>query len=177
MAKMGQVSHEPSMEEILSSIKRIIAEDGGDAPNARARRQAKPVSLARDSVESAPPPEAAKAIEPDESEILELTDTVPVAEPEQPKEPVMEPKAAVARAESLDAELVSAQAAIASRDALASLSRLIMKPEDGAADNTLEGMVREMLRPMLKDWLDSRLPDLVEAMVAKEIARITGQQG
>lgn len=176
MARMGQVSHEPSMEEILSSIKRIIAEDG-DAPTARARRQAKPVSLARDSVDSVPQPEAPKTIEPDESEILELTDTVPVAEPEQPKEPVMETKAAVVRAESLDAELVSTQAAIASRDALASLSRLMVKPDDAAADNTLEGMVREMLRPMLKEWLDTRLPDMVEAMVAKEIARITGQQG
>ena len=72
-------------------------------------------------------------------------------------------------------ELVSATAANASRDALASLSRMMVKPEDAAAENTLEGLVREMLRPMLKEWLDARLPEMVEAMVAKEIARISGQ--
>jgi len=32
-----------------------------------------------------------------------------------------------------------------------------------------------MLRPMLKDWLDSNLPTMVEGMVAREIARITGR--
>jgi hypothetical protein len=41
-------------------------------------------------------------------------------------------------------------------------------------DNTLEGLVRELLRPMLREWLDAKLPDIVEAMVAREIERITG---
>ena len=42
-----------------------------------------------------------------------------------------------------------------------------------SGETSLEGMVRDMLRPMLKDWLDSNLPNIVEAMVAREIERIT----
>ena len=51
----------------------------------------------------------------------------------------------------------------------------MIKPDAGS-DGTLEGLVRDMLRPMLAEWLDANLPELVEAMVAKEIARITGQR-
>jgi uncharacterized protein len=51
----------------------------------------------------------------------------------------------------------------------------VVKPEVSGAD-TLEGMVREMLKPMLRDWLDANLPRLVEEMVAREISRITGRQ-
>jgi cell pole-organizing protein PopZ len=70
---------------------------------------------------------------------------------------------------------VSDDAASASRDALAALSALLIKPEGEVASNTLEGLVREMLRPMLKEWLDARLPELVQSLVEKEIARISGR--
>ena len=52
---------------------------------------------------------------------------------------------------------------------------MVLKPQAEGDNNTLEGLVREMLRPMLKQWLDANLPELVEGMVAKEIARITGR--
>ena len=71
-------------------------------------------------------------------------------------------------------QIVSADAAAASRQALSSLSRLVVKPDIAGAD-TLEGLVREMLKPMLKDWLDAHLPEIVERVVAQEVARITGQ--
>ena len=71
--------------------------------------------------------------------------------------------------------IISAQATRATRGPLEALSRMVVKPDVGGAD-TLENLVREMLRPMLRDWLDAKLPGLVEQMVAKEIARITGQQ-
>ena len=51
---------------------------------------------------------------------------------------------------------------------------MIVKPEVAGSD-TLEGMVREMLRPMLRDWLDANLPPMVETMVAREIERITNK--
>ena len=61
-----------------------------------------------------------------------------------------------------------------------SFSTLQTLSEPGAApqivrsgETSLEGMVREMLRPMLKDWLDTNLPPIVEAMVDREITRIT----
>ena len=135
---MGGAAQEPSMEEILSSIKKIIAEDDGraqPAPKARSR--------AASSDAAAPSADADDAI-------LELTEAVVVE------------------------QIVSADAAAASRQALSSLSRLIVKPDIAGAD-TLEGLVREMLKPMLKDWLDAHLPEIVERVVAQEVARITGQ--
>ena len=69
--------------------------------------------------------------------------------------------------------IVSAETAEASRAPLDTLSKLVIKPEVAGTD-TLEGLVREMLRPMLREWLDQNLPGIVEAMVAREIARITG---
>jgi cell pole-organizing protein PopZ len=51
---------------------------------------------------------------------------------------------------------------------------MIVKPEVSGSE-TLEGLVREMLRPMLRDWLDANLPAMVETMVAREIERITSK--
>jgi cell pole-organizing protein PopZ len=154
---MGDIANEPSMEDILSSIKRIIAEDADtSAATARARAGARRRAAAA-PVEPVLEPE----IE-DEDEVLELTETV--AEEERPLS--MEDVAQ-------DPELISDRVAQASRMSLESLTSLIVKPE--GAPNTLEGLVREMLRPMLKEWLDANLPELVERMVSKEIRRITGK--
>lgn len=149
---MGDVSNEPSMEDILSSIKRIIAEEGESAVTARTRRPAR----------AAPPPPAV-----DEDEILELSEPVP-AESRQSEDTVPEPVQASTPAEPI----LSATTAQASRGPLEALSRLIVKP-DVVGSDTLEGMVREMLRPMLREWLDANLPRMVEEMVQREIARIT----
>ena len=71
--------------------------------------------------------------------------------------------------------LISAKVEAASRSALASLSSaMVVRPEVTGGD-TLEGMVREMLKPMLKDWLDTNLPGIVEKIVAREVARISGR--
>jgi len=102
--------------------------------------------------------------------------TRPAAQEKEQRATVAESDDAVAEAESKDASnmMVSVESEIAARSSLAALSSMVMKPEEGS-DNTLEGMVREMLRPMLKEWLDENLPTLVEGMVSKEIARITGR--
>ena len=67
---------------------------------------------------------------------------------------------------------VSPATAEAARGALGQLSRLVVKPEVGS-DGTLEGLVKDLLRPMVSEWLDANLPRLVEEMVAREIAKIT----
>ncbi|MCC3859794.1 DUF2497 domain-containing protein [Emcibacteraceae bacterium Y4] len=51
------------------------------------------------------------------------------------------------------------------------LSALLTTGYQGSG-NTLEDLVRELLRPMVKQWLDENLPDIAERMVAKEIARL-----
>ena len=68
---------------------------------------------------------------------------------------------------------VSGRAAKASKAALAALDSVKIDPD--AAANTMDGLVREMLKPMLKEWLDANLPDLVERVVAREVARIIGR--
>jgi cell pole-organizing protein PopZ len=136
---MGDINQEPSMEDILASIKRVIAEDG--RPAARPARGSRPA-------------EAPRADPPAEDDVLELQD--PVGDGQG---------------------LVSDDAAIASRQSLAALASLRERsaeivPEDDAA---LGAAVREMLKPLLKDWLDRNLPDMVEELVTREIARITGK--
>ena len=151
-AEVGDVSNEPSMEEILSSIKRIIAEDSEASLSPPRNRRASVIQPVAD-----PLPEA------EEPEILELTETVaPEAVVEEVVMPVAEAKSA----------LVSDKTAEASRSSLAALSALVVKPEVTGGD-TLEGLVREMLKPMLAEWLEAKLPDIVERMVAREISRIT----
>ncbi len=157
---MGDISNEPSMEDILSSIKRIIAED---ADTSAATARARAASRRR----AAPIPVISEELDADD-EVLELTDTViesDVYADEEEAEPMKE----IAE----DPELISERVAKASRMSLESLSSLIVKPEAGA--NTLEGLVREMLRPMLSEWLDANLPAVVERMVSREIRRITGK--
>ncbi len=145
------------MEDILSSIKRIISEE--DAPSARPRRPVRPPTLA--AVPRAP--------DPVEDEVLELNDPMP--------KPVEPPRAAAApdpapAAKPADS-FVSDDTISATRGTLDMLSRLVIKPEP-ANDGTLEGLVREMLRPMLREWLDANLPEMVERIVAREIAKIAG---
>ena len=52
---------------------------------------------------------------------------------------------------------------------------MVVTPDVPGSD-TLEGLVREMLKPMLRDWLDANLPRIVESMVSREIERITGRR-
>jgi cell pole-organizing protein PopZ len=163
---MVDMSKEPSMEDILSSIKRIIAEEGEDAVQTlprRARAEAKVVPVAQ-AVAAAP---EAQPIE----EVLELTDEVAVEEAMPAHKTSRAPRAV---ADQEDASILSVESEVAARHSLSALSSMLVAPKDGE-DNTLEGLVRAMLKPMLKDWLDARLPQLVEDMVAKEIARITGR--
>ena len=69
--------------------------------------------------------------------------------------------------------LISGKTAEASKAALAALSGVSIDPRAG--DNTLDGLVRELLRPMLKEWLDANLPELVERVVTREVARAIGR--
>lgn len=137
------MSREPSMEDILSSIRKVIARE--DAPSTA------PTRLARGE----------PAVEPD---ILELEDESPASEAAAPDELVAEDAAAAAR-RSLDALSAAVVAPEMAAPAIATAGSL-----------TLDAVVTEALRPLLKAWLDRNLPPLVEAMVAKEIARITGRR-
>ena len=183
-----QTAQEPTMEEILASIRRIISED--DAPAETAVAAPEPV------VEIAPEPVHEQPA-PVEDEVLELTERyeAPAAEsigdldvadvaPFPAAQP--EPAPAPSAAPEYDS-LVGESAAASAASAFAGLAATFQKPSAPAAaapqdlpfvsGNTVEAMVQAMLRPMLKDWLDANLPGIVEAQVRKEVERIARNAG
>lgn len=184
---MGQINQEPSMEDILASIKRIIAEDseavGARAPRLRReamaavassplvtpiREEMPAVADEEDTPEEATAlPEIEAPVEPDPSnDVLELTSPMPEA---------ITPAAAESAPAMIGPNgLVSSSAEQASRNAFAALSQMQVRAETGQ-ENTLEGLVGDLLRPMLREWLDRELPTLVERMVSAEIARLSGR--
>lgn len=75
--------------------------------------------------------------------------------------------------------LSSAETSSATREALAglsALSALAREGEGGMSQRSLEELTRELLRPMLAEWLDANLPPMVERLVQAEIRRIVGIQ-
>jgi len=172
---MGDISSEPSMEEILSSIKRIIAEEGDAAIATRARRGGRSATTVADK--PATVDEILELSQPVDEDRVETPTPMSMGSPSQPEAPAKPARANAASpvAEAPAEPIVSESAVQATRGPLEALSRMVVKPEISGSD-TLEGMVREMLKPMLRDWLDANLPRLVEDMVAKEISRITGRQ-
>lgn len=170
-----QSSQEPTMEEILASIRRIISEDDAPADTAQ------PVAAAAPEPEPAPVEAAPPAPEPEDDDALELTQKVDtlgdleVYTPTPTAAPAPEPQPAVAAAPpptpqpSVDAGLVGERAANAAASAFGQLSAAIAMPTEA---KNLEDIVREMLRPMLQQWLDANLPAIVQQAVEGEVERI-----
>ena len=170
-----QNTQEPTMEEILASIRRIISED-----------EAPPAPVTADDAGTNPHGD-------EREDILELTQRV---DEEESAEEIFEPEAAAPEAVetngdldiyarrpqtasaadldptyeavSDDEPLVSPPIAATASSAFVQLQRTV----EMGAPNTLEDIVREMLRPMLKHWLDTNLPDIVEQAVQSEVERI-----
>jgi cell pole-organizing protein PopZ len=150
--RRAQRAHEPSMDEILASIRAIIADDrepaapkpqivySSDAP-------VKPVAP-----ESEPAPTPPTVVWTRKAEAPESAAQAPQSPPAQPQE---EP-------------LMSEEAEDAVSESFAALSESLSEHAMQVAGD----MAREMLRPMLKAWLDENLPPLVEKLVRAEIQRL-----
>lgn len=170
---MGALSTDQSMEEILSSIKRIIA----DEDSSRAAAAAAPRPPRRKPAPKAAEPEDSAG----EESVLELTEAIAAPEAKTDaeqdssgdEEAMAKPATNTKTIEPPATPVLSDSSAAAIRQSLSSLSSLLVKPAD-APSNTLEGLVQDMLRPMLKEWLDANLPGMVETMVKREIEKITG---
>ena len=222
-------AQEPSMEEILASIRRIIADDDAgkgkapEAPKARAPspppappppaappQAASPPPPPRTTIPTPPPvmpmaPPGAKKIEPPPpppepepepaADVLDLTEAMEVpppppptfrkidpaqdlafdeAAPPKPEPPAPAPDTLeMARREferetESDRSLLSAATTRAVDNAFNSLANTVLVQNS----RTLDDLVREMLRPMLKAWLDDNLPNMVERLVRAEIERV-----
>jgi cell pole-organizing protein PopZ len=150
---------EPSVEEILESIKKVIARDNRDgAAEERRVRELRGLKSA-DSDES-------------NDEILDLAESGEFLGEDGDD--------VVAREETVETPLITEASRSSMRD---SLTALAMLAEPGAqpqivrsGETSLEALTRELLRPALAEWLDKNLPPLVERMVSAEIARIVGKK-
>jgi uncharacterized protein len=196
------------MEEILASIRRIIADD--DANKTAKPAGPAPVISTRPALPPAPPPPAAANTqdeidamlakldirsadppvpEPPASDVLDLTeemaapaasnqaafrtidassDVVFTDRPAEPAPRIEEPRRAAAPP-PLDAALISASTVAAVDSAFNALAHTVI----GQNARTLEDLVKEMLRPLLKSWLDDNLPGVVDRIVRAEIERVS----
>ena len=222
-------SQEPSMEEILASIRRIIADDDANktAPRpaepppqavapAPAARPSPPPQAPPPPPRVAPPepsideavaadPEPMAEVEDQASDILDLTEQMEAPMPapapkaaaqfrtidgsfdvsydeEKPAPQMPEsPRRAFAsddspppRIEERSNQLLSGVTSAAVDSAFNTLAQTVLVQNA----RTLEDLVREMLRPMLKAWLDDNLPGMVERLVRAEIERVSrGRMG
>lgn len=159
---MENAQPEPSMEEILASIRRIISEDEDDqAPaSSPATRPAAPTA----APSSGPAAEAAPAT-------LELPDE-PEAEAETIVEDtgMMKENVAAAMSDDGEEEILDRSTAEVASQAFRNLSQSVRVSE--GPGKTLEDIVTEMLRPMVKQWLDANLPAIVEEKVEEEVQRV-----
>jgi len=149
------------MEDILASIRRILSEEG-EEEGADAESAAEPVATA----EPEPEPEPEPIFEPEPAPPPPPPPIYSAPKPEEVLELTPQMKAPP------ELQVVSPPTALLSTDVLSELAKAILDRRDmsiGARDVTLEGMVREMLRPLLKEWLDRNLPYLIERLVKKEI--------
>ena len=187
---------EPTMEEILASIRRIISEDDKPAEasagvlelksNEPTAIDLKPAAVASPppvtkAAAPAPVPPTPAAPKPTLQEVLSAPD-LPEAEPDEDimilehedepgpvvAAPVLRPAPRVQHPAFSEPSLLGEPAAAKAAGALGKLMGSMMV-QSGV---TLDDVVKEMLKPMLKDWLDANLPQLVETEVQKEIERI-----
>lgn len=212
-------NQEPSMEEILASIRRIIAEDDQEkpaqhstepaesepapyssAPSQTGARNAADDHSSPASAQPQPESQAASAGVPSglsrtnwSATILDLTESMATpavrpAEPDfalnqapwRPSPPDHAPSAEAlsltgddAKADDERGGLVSSATSAAVDSAFNALAQTVLVHNA----RTLEDLVREMLRPMLKVWLDDNLPGMVERLVRAEIERVSRGRG
>ena len=146
-------ANEPSVEEILESIKKVIARDNrAGAAEERRQRESRGIPAGHDD-------------DADEDEVFDLAGATEL-DADGPADP---------------APLITDHAISSMRESLAALATMAAPGAPPqivrSGETSLEGLVRDMLRPMLAEWLDKNLPPLVERLVAAEIARIVGKKG
>ena len=171
---MRQAS-EPSVEEILESIKKVIARDNrAEAARERSRRDAAAEAAPAPRVSARPAVRGEGRPASFPADVLDLSEVAAQILGEDRAAPVE-------IEEDEEAPLLAQETTASMRD---SLTALAMLSAPGASpqivrsgETSLESMVREMLRPALAEWLDKNLPPMVEKLVAAEIARIVGKKG
>lgn len=192
---------EPTMEEILASIRRIISENdeeggaqgnpvGGIAPEDNVLELTEMVADDGSVVSlNAPLEEPAAEEAADDGDLGDDIPPVPddgvAAEEDEDSELTMEdaddkiefsPEELIGQPKAVEEGLMSAAAAGATAAAFAALARSSQSRDGGLSlgvGRTLEDLVQEMIRPMIKEWLDKNLPPMAERLVRKELERLS----
>lgn len=174
-----------SMDDILASIRRILNEDEAAAeaadvappaqPEAEPEPEPDPEAFAvppppiAPAPVAAPPPRARSGPEP-----VELTSDMLVTPPNLP--PAAPPRMGLGMDDASD--LIAPAAAAAAAASVGSLLRAVSSERGSQVYRggpSIEDVVREEIRPILKDWLDHHLPPLVERLVRAEIERVVNR--
>jgi len=157
---------DPSMEDILASIRRILSDDETEQVAAAPAADGV-LALDASMIVDEPPREIEappRAVRPPAEQQQER----PIPNSIQPPQPAPRPES-----------LVAPEAAAAAASSVGSLLRTLIAEREQVAVHrggpTIEDMVREELRPLLKEWLDANLPALAERLVRVEIERVVGR--
>ena len=183
-------ANDPSMDDILASIRKIISDD-----EARAQVNSQQAAAQSGGRPAVTPPTEPKLHGAGRDDVLLLTDlieepksdTVPPPIPLPRIDPVRAaemPQPSIEPARPADSTLVGGGAETTTASAFSRLNRAVQDsvptpaapdpgPVVGTGGKTVEELVKETLRPMLKEWLDQNLPQLVERYVEREIVRLT----
>ena len=209
MSDTSKAGAEPSMDDILASIRKILNEDEvpgvpalnaapppavrfapstgpslGSAPDA-------PLMLTEEMLVAEPPMAAPPELPPAPADtVFEAAYTPPpmeailatlhasaTAEPPAPMPPPPSPMRRE-RPASGESELVAPAAAAAAAASMGQLLRAVSQERSATVTRggpSIEDVVREEVRPILKEWLDAHLPGIVERAVRAEIERVVGR--
>ncbi len=167
---------EPTMEEILSSIRRIISDDEKDEDEGEMD-----MAAAMEEDDGEMDMAAIMAEDEDDDEILELTevlsedddlisvddiDDLEFSQPTETENVKIDDLPVVSVSESLISDKVGEQV----NQNFHLLTNTLLS--QNGAGQTVEAMVMALMRPMLKGWLDDNLPIMVEKIIREEIERV-----
>jgi uncharacterized protein len=180
---------DPSMEDILASIRRILSED--EPPPEATESAEKAGAEKADSENASPEKDLGKGSKDQDSGVLVLDPSMMVEEPTHnaPVEHAMtqeaqtetvhapEPAPRAANADPRGTGIVAPETAAAAASSVGTLVRTLTgrSTQIHQGGPTIEDLVRDELRPVLKQWLDVNLPPLVERLVRIEIERVVGR--
>ncbi len=180
--------NDPSIEEILASIRQIISDDDEETPEANEEAASVDEPVVEEPITEDEPIANADSeedvveedildltekVEPEPEPVSEVNDDIEVDLAESEDEPdVIEPEPVKEKAKAPDSDLLSSTASTAALAGFTKLARDIQvaRTHDGI---TLEDVVRAQLEPLLREWLDKNLPPMIEVLVEKELEKLS----
>ena len=169
---------DPSMEDILASIRRILSEDEAEAAPPSGSAEVLPLDPSM-LVDEPPEPSGTAARVEKPMPVRSMPEEPPTMIAPTPAPAAAPVSAPPAPPKPQSYELLAPEAAAAASSSVGSLLRTLASERQQVAVRaggpTIEELVREEIRPLLKTWLDTNLPPLVERLVRGEIERVVGR--